>query len=188
MYKNESDDKRAYLFILFNRLFKNEHFLWSLTCNTSSTANLAHRVRRIFGSIIKGHAGHLRLPGGLIKSGTLAKGWAVKVKGDRIVDFIPILHPMEANGVVDVGDRVFPVQSSFAHLFHSFRVGKVHWACSLRPPEADFVERSWKALHDAVRVRVVVDLGLNFLGPAEDHQVVFAVSGVHEVSSVSANI
>lgn len=146
--------------LLFDRLFKDEHLLGGLTGN-GRTANLAHRVRWILGSIVKGHAGDLLLSGALIEGGALAEGRAVEMERHGVVHLVSVLHPVQANGVVDVGDGVLRIESSLADLFHLPAVsGLVQRVICLPlwPAEAHFVQRSGEALHDAVRVSVVVNL------------------------------
>lgn len=115
----------------------------------------------------------------LVKHGALIEGRAVQVQAHGWFAVTRVLNPVQAQGIVDVGDTV-ELQLGVALLGH----GCLDAVLGLGPVEANLLESTGQNLHEAVRVGVVVDAATLSFRPAKDHQVEFAVAFVDKVSRV----
>lgn len=118
--------------------------------------------------------------GALVEHGALFEGRTIQVQAHGWFAVTRVLNPVQAQGIVDVGDAV-ELQLGVTPLGH----GCLDAVLGLGPVEANFLESAGQNLHEAVRVGVVVNTAALPFGPAKDHQVEFAVAFVDEVSRVS---
>ncbi len=99
---------------------------------------------------------------------------------DGLVAVAGVLHAVQPELVAHVEDVVL-LGVGGALLHEAAVVGQLR----LRPVVAHLPEAAVKDLHEAVRVRVVVDRRLVALRPAEQHQVELSVALVDQVARIA---
>ena len=94
-----------------------------------------------------------------------------------------VLDAMQADRIVDVRDLSF-FQFCAAQDVHFFVLLVVAATVFVGPRVLRFHETSLDALHEAVRVHVIVNRRALTFRPAQDHYVELAIAGVDEISRV----
>lgn len=89
---------------LLEGLLKDKHLLRHLGATVRRRGHLpCDGVARQLSLIVEGHRNHPIEAGPLVEGVTAAEGRRIEMQSHCIVDLVPVLHPMQTNGVVDVG-------------------------------------------------------------------------------------